>query len=219
VEAGLMRRLIIPQSGTLIMHDSFTGADGTILDRRKPDVVNLQGSAWEKDNDYDLELASNKLTYTLASPEGTDAFKETDHCIEAGTNAVTIECDINVVNLTDSVNHAVLLRYIDSTSHIAVMWQTVSGSSQSLTIRKQEKNGTAGGVSTNLDSDSMGGGFDGVGTESTLRIVDDGTTITSTLNGYTVTTSDTAYAHATKVGVKCNDFNSQTWDNFKVWKT
>jgi hypothetical protein len=208
-------RLIIPQSGTLLVHDTFTGSDGDLLNGRFPDAVNLQGTQWIKDNTYNLEIGSNKLTYTEAAVEDSDIYKENDHFIDVGTHEVTIECDINIVNTVNNINLGVLLRYNSKDSHIAVLWQSVGQASHALTIRQQN-----GVTATDLDSHIFAD-ITGLNTEQTLRIVDDGVSITATLLGQTATCTSVSagLTGTTRVGVKTNDFNNQTWDNFKVWKS
>ena len=203
-----MSRLIIPQSNSLLIHDTFTGSDGTILNGRSPDI-NLQGTTWIKDNLWDLEIQSNKLSYTVS--DNVDVtYKESDHYIEVGTNGVTIECDLQVVHEDDVVFMDIIPRYIDPQHLITVQLQ-VGGGVQVLALKSQR------GVSTvdlNLDTITST-----IYTENKLTIVDDGSTITATYGGASVTTTTSEYSSATKVGVKCNNFNSQTWDNLKVWKT
>ena len=218
-----MQRLSIPSSGQLLVHDTFSGTDGEFLNGRLPDTVKLQGTQWIKDNNYDLEIGSNKLTYTLCAPENDDIFKENDHYIEVGKNNVSIECDLKILDATKSANHAVLLRYHSQTAHIAVMWQSVAGAASSLTIRKQYTTGDTVGVSDDLDAHIFSAGelSSYLFTEQTLRIVDDGVTVTGELvgTGISVSATNSDYINSTRVGVKTNDYNDQTWDNFKVWKS
>lgn len=204
-----MSRLIIPQSGTLIVHDTFIGTDGDLLDGRVPDTINLQGTQWIKDNLWNLEIGSNKLTYT-ESDNASVTYKETDHYIETGTNALTISCDLHVVHESDVVFLDVIPRYIDDQHLITVQLQVGAGS-QALLLKAQRGASTA-----DLDSDVV---TSTIYTENTLTIVDDGSTITATYGGATVTVTTDEYSNTTKMGLKCNNFNSQTWDNLKVWKT
>jgi hypothetical protein len=209
-----MRRLIIPQSGALLLEDNFNGADNDTLEGRTPDTVNVQGAQWEKVNNLDLTIISNNLETEGFTDDDND-YKENDHLIEVGTNNVTIESimDCNKSG-SEIVFQSLIIRGIDAQNHYAVQLNYI-GNIISAVVLKETVNDIAA---------EKGGGYAPSpahdGSAVTLKAVDDGSNITVYYNGESVFSfATTIFNNSTKVGIKGNDFNDQIWQNFKVWKS
>jgi len=205
-----------PTSGATIIHDTFTDDDATILDGRKPDIINLLNSAWIKANTYDMEISGNELVYIPAAE--TAEYKDNDHIIDTTLTALTIEVDVRVSNMDEIIYHSVVIRYIDNLNSTVVQWQSAAGIAHSLQIKEQVD---AEGSS---DIGGEGGGHtfantDNLGEKHTMRIVDDGNTITATLLGETVTANSSNHTESTSVGIRTSERPGQAWDNFIVSKT
>lgn len=208
-----MSRLIIPQSGALLVYDKFSGIDGDVLSERVPDTVNMQGSTWQKDNTYDLTISSNNLE-TVGFTDDDNIFKENDHFLDVGTQDVTIESVMDCEKSgSEIVFQSILLRYRDFANHYAIQLDYI-GNIVTTVILKE----TVNDVTTDRGAYSPSPAHDG--TAVILKAIDDGSSITIYYNGISVVTYNTVMFNAsTKVGIKGNDFNDQIWQYFKAWKT
>ena len=86
---------IVDNNSSLVLVDTFTDIDGTILSEHTPDW-NTAGLPWTKDFTYNLEIANNKLSYKDVTDDNNDIFKDNDHYIDIDSTTKIIEVDMSI---------------------------------------------------------------------------------------------------------------------------
>ncbi len=160
---------------TVYIHDTFTDTNGTALGSHTPDV----GGPWT--NVTGLEIDSNTLTCG-ASP-GPGGHGE----IDIGHTAFTATVDFRVAPIATASgnrNFVFRWRYADTTHCLSVTLFFASGSdtATSYDVRDEFGMGTSVSIGT-------GTGTFTAGVTYTLTVTDDGTAITTDINGVGVSAS------------------------------
>jgi len=183
-------------SGSIIINDTFTAADGTNLAGHAPDVA--------------AYLATGQTWSVLTAPTATMKIVSNKATVDAGSNPVArisagiatgyvLTADIN----TATVGAGILVRVKDATN----WWQIASlVASDELTIAESNA-----GVLTIRATTPM---VVGASVLYTVTITLSGATITAQIGATTV--SYASSLHATETGVGIRNIGAATTDNFKV---
>ena len=211
----------IGSSGSLLLHDEFTDTNGTLLPAHAIAPYNVLKTAWVKENTYNIEInGANKATFIEGAGTAT---KDNDHSIDLSLTGVTVECDLQINDQVETVNHSVVIRYVDNTHSIAAQVQSVGGLVYGIQLKWQDGTDSSATYIAHTFSENDDSlppyDVDGIADENTMRVVDDGETISITMRGKTISWDTPLHNTATKIAIRTDNENGQTWDNLKVWKT
>lgn len=146
-------------------------------------------------------------TWGIISNQGYLATRVGDSIATLATSSATMDITARITLGTGSSNPGILFRYQDSTNYLLVLFAL---SNQKIDVFRR-----VAGTYTNISSNSVS---IAASTAYTLRIVANGTTVTTYLNGVRVKvdTGVTQFASSTGVGLRQDDATAARYDNLVV---
>lgn len=197
----------------VLLEDSFTDTDGVLLENHVISDINLGSYSWTKENLKSRYITSNKNALTgLVDPDG----KQNDYSVEMGETGLTIEAKSQSLSTGSPHIMTLIVRFVDIDNYVGVRWQLFDPVTESIEIVE-----SVAGAVTPLSAVLPAVLPPTYGrTEQTMKIRDDGETITAFFADIpAVSYNTTRFNTATKVGLK-NTFDPlATWDDVIVSRT
>lgn len=106
-------RVVLFQSGSTILEDTFTDTNGTALASHTPDTAN-NSAAWTQAGTEDLVVTSNQANSSAVATG--DCF----NIIDLQNQDLTVEATVQVPTNTASVTVDIVCRYIDKDNYIGL---------------------------------------------------------------------------------------------------
>lgn len=198
------------EAGVLLLHDTFTDEDGTLLENHVVDTVNKVGAVWERANIEPRAIYNNQAS-------GADIItKENDYKIDVFNGAVRVQVDLQSTDVSNINYYTFYTRFLSKQDYVGIRITQFSGFIHGIEFIYSIGGNTQPPIAVHIDTDL-------IGTLHTLDITDDGLNISLVLNGGVTLSGvdNTDIGHLSDMvgtlGVKNTAESSSIMDNLKVW--